>query len=675
MLPTLEKIIFAAVILATAWAFLTPVVRRCRIVRAGRPELRFDDIPKRAARALSKVLLQRCTLKNERLFMHVFIFYGALTFDIMTVNHTLEGFFDGFYLFGRGGLGLFVSALVDIAAFLVLAGVVFFAVRRFVVRPKAYATTPGDSALIYAFIVLVTLSYLYFEASAVAFHPETARLSFLGRFLAGRFAEGAPAAALAAHVHLSWWLHILLVYGFIAYVPHSKYLHMFTGPVNLFFRRNAPSGALAPLDLENSETFGLGRATDLSWKDGLDAFACMECGRCQDACPAFASGKPLSPKMIMVNLEKHLLGNDAAIIARKADDLAPLVPGTFTEGEIWTCTTCGACMHVCPVEIEHIPKIVGFRQARVLMESAFAPELTAFFRNIETNSNPWGIGSSKRGDWTEGLDIPLLKDKPGAEYLFWVGCMGSFDDEGKKIAGATAALMKSAGTGFAVLGTEEKCCGDAARRLGNEYLFQTLALENLETFRKFGVRKIVTICPHGYNAFKNEYPGLVDRMAGVPDAEKSALRSIEVISHVELIAGLVASGALNIPSREKDGTSFTYHDPCYLGRHNGILDPPRDLLARTMGARPKELSNAREHSFCCGAGGGLMWTEESLGTRVNHMRTDEVIAAGTGLAAAACPFCLSMLKDGLKDKDRSDIQVKDIAQIVAESLVKNGSPG
>lgn len=678
MLPTLEKIIFAVVILVTAWAFLTPLVRRYRIIRAGRPELRFDGILKRAARALSWVLLQRCTLKNERLFtgvMHVFIFYGALTFDVMTVNHTLDGFFDGFYLFGRGGFGLFVSFLVDMAAILVLAGVLFFAVRRFIVRPKAYATTPVDSAVIYAFIVLVTLSYLYFEASAVAFHPETVRLSFLGRFLAARFPAGAGSAALGAHFHFSWWLHILLVYGFIAYVPHSKYLHMFAGPVNLFFRRDKPTGALAPLELENSETFGLDRATDLSWKDNLDAFACMECGRCQDACPAFASGKPLSPKMVMVNLEKHLLGNDAAIVARKPDVLEPLVPGTVTEGEVWTCTTCGACMHVCPVEIEHIPKIVGLRQARVLMESKFPPELTPFFRNIETNSNPWGIGHAKRGDWAEGLDVPLLKDKPGAEYLFWVGCMGSFDDEGKKIARATASLLGAAGTGFAVLGTEEKCCGDSARRLGNEYLFQTLAMENLETFRKYGVRKIVTICPHGYNTFKNDYPELVDRMPGAADAEKATLKSMEVISHVELIARLVGSGALELEPPASGETPFTFHDPCYLGRHNGVLDPPRELLSRTLGARPKELSNSREHSFCCGAGGGLMWTEESLGTRINHLRTDEVIASGTALAAAACPFCLSMLKDGLKDKGRADIQVKDIAQLVAEGLVKNARPG
>ena len=670
MLTLWEKFVFSFIILATAAAFLHPFIRRYRIVRAGRPDPRLDEVWKRVKEALTKVLLQRCTLKDERLFtglMHVFIFYGALTFDTMTLNHTLEGFFDSFYLFGKTSFGLFFSLLVDVFAVLVLTGVLFFAVRRFIVRPKAYATTPKDSALIYAFIVLVTLSYLYFEMAAVSLHPETARLSFLGQWLGGRFMGGLDAAALNAQFKASWWLHILMVFGFISYVPHSKYLHMFTGPLNVLFRRHFPSGELAFIDIENSETFGLVKATDLTWKDSLDAFACMECGRCQDACPAFASDKPLSPKMILFNLERHLLENDAKVAAKKADDLEPLVPRTVTEGEIWTCTTCGACMHVCPVEIEHIPKIVGMRRSQVLMESKFPPKLNTFFRNIETNSNPWGIGFAKRADWMQGLDIKLLKDDPGAEYLFWVGCMGSYDDLGGKIARSMAAIMQKAGLDFAVLGTDEKCCGDSARRLGNEYLFQTLAQENLELFRRYGVRKIVTICPHGFNTFKNEYPKLVDSLPGASNEEKSRLKEISVVSHPELLQGLLKGGKIELRARED--VSFTFHDPCYLGRHNGIIDQPRDVLTRALNGRTTELANNREHSFCCGAGGGLMWTEETLGRRVNHLRADEVIASGVGLAAASCPFCLTMLQDGLKDKQREDIQVKDIAQIIAEAML------
>jgi Fe-S oxidoreductase/nitrate reductase gamma subunit len=670
MLTSLEKVIFCLLILATAAAFFQPLIRRYRIIRAGQPDARFKDLGKRFGHAAVKVLLQRCTLRDERLFtglMHVFIFYSALSFDTMTVNHTLEGFFKGFYLFGDTRFGLFFSLLIDVAAIAVMIGVLFLAFRRFIVRPKAYETTKGDSALIYALITLATLTYLYFEGFAVAHHPETARLSFLGPWLAGTIRNaGLGADVIAAHFKISWWAHIVAVYAFIAYVPHSKYLHMIAGPFNVFFRRDTTSGELKALDLENSEVFGVEKLPDFTWKDNLDAFACMECGRCQDTCPAFASGKPLSPKMIMFNMEKALLANDKAVMAKKRDGLKELVPETFTEGEIWTCTTCGACMKECPVEIEHISKIVGARRSQVLMQSKFPQELNAFFRNIETNSNPWGIGFSKRADWAEGLDVKLLADVPDAEYLFWVGCMGAYDDEGKKTARALVTILDKAGVKFGTLGTEEKCCGDSARRLGNEYLFQSLAQENIALFKARNVQKIVTICPHGYNTFKHEYPKLLDFVPGLTPEDKERLRRIEVVSHTELIHGLLASGKLRLSCRESG--PYTYHDPCYLGRHNGVTREPRAVLASALGGKKKELRRHGDESFCCGAGGGLMWTEENLGQRINHLRVDEVIKSGAGLAAAACPFCLTMLKDGLKDKGREDIKVKDIARLVAEAL-------
>ena len=671
MLTTPEKFIFALLILATAAAFLVPIVRRIRIVLAGAPEDRFRDLWKRFVHAVTKVLFQRCTLRSERLFtglMHVGIFYGALAFDTMTVSHTLEGFFGGFYLFGRTGLGLVFSFVIDVAAFTVMAGVLFLAFRRFVVRPKAYATTRADSAAIYLLITLATATYLYFEAFAVAHDPGTARWSFLGPWLAGFIGRsGMSAAAVASHFKIAWWAHVVAVYAFIAYVPHSKYLHMFAGPLNVFFRRSAPSGELAPLDLEKSEVFGLEKLPDFTWKDDLDAFACMECGRCQDACPAFASGKPLSPKMIVFNQEKALLAGDKALVAKKRDDLPELVPASFTEGEIWTCTTCGACQKECPVEIEHIRKIVGARQSQVLMQSKFPPELNAFFRNMETNSNPWGIGFSKRAEWGEPLEVRHIKDAPDAEYLFWVGCMGAYDDGGKGIATSFVKVLRAAGVAFGTLGAEEKCCGDSARRLGHEYLFQSLAAENIGLFRQYGVRKIVTICPHGYNTLKNEYPKLLDLVPGLTGEDKSKLRAVEVVSHVELIGRLIREGRIAL--KPASAASYTYHDPCYLGRHNGLTKEPRAILHAALGGKPSELRRHGEDSFCCGAGGGLMWTEETLGSRINHLRVDEVIASGAGLAAAACPFCMTMLRDGLKDKGRETIAVKDIAQLVAESLV------
>ncbi len=672
MLLTWEKILFGFIILATAALFAYPVYIRLRILRAGRPERRAGDSGRRLGDTLVKVFLQKCTLKNERVFTglaHVLIFYGALTFDTMTVNHTLEGFFDPFYLFGGTGFGRVFSLLVDGFAIFVLAGVGFFIVRRFFVRPKAYQTTRFDSALIYAFLILVTLSYLYFEAFAVAYHPESARLSFLGSALARSILGGGLApGAVAVHLRIAWWLHILLVYGFIIYVPHSKYFHMFTGPVNVFFRAPRSSREIPALDIEKSEVFGVEKAVDFTWKDYLDAFACMECGRCQDACPASTSGKPLSPKMIIFNLEKHLLGERRKLRPGKRDELSPLFPGTFTEGEIWTCTTCGACQHVCPVEIEHIRKIVGIRQSEVLMQSRFPQELGAFFRNLETNSNPWGIGFSKRADWSAGLDVPVLAEKKTADYLLWVGCAGSFDENGNQIARAMVTLLRAAGLDFAILGTEEKCCGDSARRLGHEYLFQTVAGENIGLFLKYGIKRIVTFCPHGFNTFKNEYPKLVEFVPGFSAADKTKLAEIEVIPHVVLLDRLIKEARLTV--RTNPGPALTYHDSCYLGRHNGILREPREILGRIVQGKFTELKRNGEHSFCCGAGGGLMWTDERLGQRINHLRADEIIGSGAGISATSCPFCLNMLKDALKDKEETEIQVKDIAQLVTESLPK-----
>jgi len=665
MLAPWEKIVFVIIILITFFAFAFPILLRYRIIRRGQPEKRIDNFLRRILEALAKVFLQKCTLKNERLFtgfMHVFIFYGALTFDTMTVNHTLEGFFKNFYLFGETHFALFFSLLVDIFAILVLAGVLFFIFKRFILRPKAYATTPLDSGIIYFFLITVTLSYLYFEGFSIASHPETSRLSFLGIYFAKAInSSGLSLATISSHFRISWWLHILLVFAFIAYVPHSKYLHLLTGPFNLLFRDQKSSGELKPLDIEKAEIFGVEKAPDYTWKDLLDAFACMECGRCQDVCPAFRSEKPLSPKMILFNLEKHLLRESRKLVARKRDEITPLMPGIYSEGEIWTCTTCGACRHVCPVEIEHIPKIVGIRQSQVLMESKFPSELSAFFRNMETNSNPWGIGFSKRADWATGLGVKLAKDHPQTEYLFWVGCAGSFDEEGKKISKALVSIMNKAGIDFAILGTEEKCCGDSARRLGNEYLFQTLAKENIEIFKALQVKKIITICPHGYNTFKNEYPKLANS-AG----EEEFLQNIEVIHHVELIARLLREGRLSLKSKIDIG--LTYHDSCYLGRHNGIIREPREILSRLSQKQVTELKENCEHSFCCGGGGGLMWTEEKLGKRINHIRTEEVIASGCEVAATSCPFCLTMLQDGLKDKGKIDMKIKDIAQLVAESI-------
>ncbi len=669
MLSTPEKALFLLLIAATAAAFLQPLVLRYRLVRAGRPENRFDRLAGRIARALGRVLFQRCTLKPVRPFtglMHAFIFYGALTFDTMTVNHTLEGFFDGFSLFGRSGLERIFSWTVNLFGILVLAGVAFLAVRRFLVRPAAYAVSRKDSAIIYASLILVTLTYFYFEAFALAAHPGTESWAFLGSALARGIREsGLSDAAVAGHFRAGWWAHILAVFGFIAYVPHSKYLHMITGPLNLVFAKPGMGRTFPALDLESAESFGLERASDWKWKDNLDALACMECGRCQDVCPAYASGKPLSPRKIILDQKSHLLALGVSRLAGPREGQPPLVPQVHPEDEIWSCTTCGACMDVCPVEIGHIPKIVGLRQGRVLSEGAFPAELNGFFRGLEGNANPWNVGFSQRGQWAEALGIATLAERPGADWLLWVGCAGSFDERGRAISAALARLLRKAGLDFAVLGSEEKCCGDSARRLGQEYLFQTLAMDNLAVLAARGVRRIVTACPHGCNTLRNEYPAFIDRVPGLSPEQRDGLRSLEVVHHTELLARLIAEGRLRPRPAAGDG-AWVYHDPCYLGRHNGVLDPPRAVLRRLAGDAFRELPRSGRNSFCCGAGGGLMWTEEKPGQRVGVLRAEEIIRSGARTAATACPFCLTMLGDALTEAG-GGVEVRDIAQLLDEA--------
>jgi Fe-S oxidoreductase/nitrate reductase gamma subunit len=669
MLSFLEKFIFALLILITLIAFFYPVFKRYLIIRRGQPLARKDKFGARLARMLSRVLLQRCSLRNERLatgFIHAGFFYAAITFDLMTVNHTLEGFSTHLSLFGHGSARTAVSFLVDLMALIVLIATFYFTIRRFILRPQALKTTPLDSALIYFFLLATTISYLFFEACAASARPDEIRLSFLGpifnRFLFGQDAEALKIARL---YHVFWWLHIVIVYAFIAYVPHSKYFHMFAGPINLIFHRKESPGEISPLDLEKQEVFGLEKASDLTWKDCLDAFACIECGRCQDVCPAFISGKPLSPKMIIFNLEKHLLASFPLLKARERDKLPGLVPAIIKPEEIWTCTSCGACMHVCPVEIEHLPKIFGLRQSKVLMESDFPPELSSFFRNLETNANPWGIGFARRAEWAEKEKVPLLADHPEAEILLFTGCAGSFDESGQAIARAVVRLLRQAGVNFAILGEEEKCCGDAARRLGNEYLFQILARQNLETFSHYKVKKILTFCPHGYHTLKYEYPKLLRLFPDIPDREKELLARIEVFSHLEFFLDLIRQGRLKLKSKEM---KVTLHDSCYYGRHHGLIKEPRKLLHSIRGISLVELKNCQEHSFCCGAGGGLMWTEEKLGERINRLRTKEIISTPAKAVITTCPFCLTMIRDGLKDLGQEDLSVFEISQLLADSL-------
>lgn len=659
MLHGLEIIIFSLLLVLTAYGFFYPLYLRYKLVKVGKPENRFDKKFNRIKDAVLSFFFLTCSVKKERVItglVHFFILYGSLTFDTVSLNHVLEGYKEGLNIFGHGLIRSIHSLWVDVFAIMVLLAAGYFIIRRYVLRPKSYTYPSRESAVIYSLLITVTLTFLLYEGALIAHNPDEAYLSFLGKIIAGWFGS-----ASLAFVKFSWWLHIFNVFAFVLYVPRSKYLHMIAGPINIAYRNHLSNGVIKPLNLEveNAESFGVVKMTDFTWKDLLDGFACIECGRCDDYCPANQTGKPLSPKNLIDKIKKYMIREKKNLLTDGGKELQPLMSDTYSADEIWTCTSCGACMHVCPVKNEHLRKIIGLRQSMTLMESKFPEELGQFFKGMETNSNPWGIASSTRAEWAQGLNVKTLAQDAAVDILYWVGCAGAFDERSKKVSIAVVKILQKAGVNFGILGLEENCCGDQARRLGNEYMFQMLAQQNIETLRKYNVKKILVTCPHGYNVFKNEYREYA-RMIGIADWQP------EVVHHSEFIADLLQQGKLKL--NKKAAATATYHDPCYLGRHNNIFQQPRSVLAST-GASIREMKNNRYHSFCCGAGGGLMWTEEKLGSRINHTRTENALVTGAEIISTSCPFCMTMLEDGVKDKGKDDVcRVRDIAEITAQCL-------
>lgn len=659
MLHWIEAIIFIVLLILTIYGFFQPLYIRYKLITQGKPENRYDNPLKRIKDAVFSFFFLLCSVKKERIFtglVHFFLLYGSLTFDTVSVNHILEGFNENWNIFGHGLIRNIHSAWADVFGIMVLLAVLYFVVRRWIFRPKSYTYPSIESVIIYTLLVTVTITFFLYEGAAISHNPGHAYQAFVGK----EIAEWMGPAGMTT-VKIWWWIHIINVFAFILYVPRSKYLHMIFGPINIAFQDYRSSGRVKPLeiDLENAESFGVVNVTDLTWRDLFDGFACIDCGRCDDYCPANQSGKPLSPKNLILKLKQYMLNEKKVLLKAGDKELKALMDGTYTGDEIWTCTSCGACMYVCPVKNEHLPKIIGVRQSQVLMESKFPSELSQFFKNMETNSNPWGFGAATRADWSEDLDIKTLSQDPDVDILFWVGCAGAFDDRAKKVTLSVIKILEAAGVNFGVLGLEENCCGDQARRLGNEYMFQMLAQQNIETFKNYNIKKILVTCPHGYNTFKNDYPEFA-RQQGIGDW------NIDVIHHSQFISQLIRDGKIKLNKTIE--STVTYHDPCYLGRHNKIVDPPRTVLSRA-GAAIKEMKNNHFHSFCCGAGGGLMWTEETLGKRINHIRTDNAMNAGAEIISTSCPFCMTMLEDGVKDNGKEEeFKVRDIAEIIAQCL-------
>ncbi|MCF8241223.1 MAG: (Fe-S)-binding protein [Melioribacteraceae bacterium] len=662
----MKNVVFIIVFIS-AFVFLAYNIRRLiSYLTIGLKENRFDNIPARLKRVLSIAFGQTKLLRDPIAgSIHFLIFWGFMLFLFAVVEAIIQGFYSPFTLQFLGPLFSAITIVQDVFGILVIIAVLSALFRRYVLNiERLDSGTAGklDATFILVLILLVVVSMFGQNMAAIAknnfvlhdyeIRPVTALLSPVF------FNGGSSTADL--YFEIFWWIHILVVFGFMNFLPYSKHLHVFTSIPNVFFSKyDEKKYAIKSINLEdeNIEQFGAVDVDHLTWKQMLDGYACTECGRCTAACPAANTGKLLSPRKIIVDIRRRteekapyvLAGEEKEGITDKT-----LVHDYISDEELWACTTCNACVYECPVTIEHVDSIVDMRRNLVLMESQFPPELNNVFKNIETQFTPWAFNWQDRAQWAEGLDVKTMAEDSECEYLFWVGCAGSFDARYQKVSQAFTKIMKRGNVDFRILGTEEKCNGDTARRLGNEYLAQMMMMENVETLNNYKVKKIVTACPHCYNSLKNEYP----QFGG----------NFEVLHHSELIEKLLDENKIKLKD-EKIKKRVTFHDSCYLGRYNGIYDSPRDPLKKINGLELVEMERSRDKGFCCGAGGGRMFLEETTGQRINENRTNEALETNSDTIASACPFCMTMLNDGVKTFDKADeVEVKDIAEIIQENL-------
>jgi Fe-S oxidoreductase len=596
--------------------------------------------------------------------VHFLIFWGFILFLFAVIEAIIQGFYSSFTFEFLGPVYSAFTIIQDIFGLLVILAVITALTRRYlfnIPRLKVDKSATIDATIILLLILVVVVAMFFQNMAEIAkngFLLSEYEIRPISVSLSSSLFEN-PSQNAETFYEIFWWIHILTILGFMNFLPYSKHLHVFTSIPNTYLANLDPiRNTLKPLDLEDekAESFGAADIDQLSWKQILDGYSCTECGRCTDACPAHTAGKSLSPRDIIVK------------IRHRTKEKAPLLAKGITEGEqfqktlihdyiedkvLWQCTTCMACVQECPVMIEHVDSIVDMRRNLVLTESQFPSGLNNVFKSLETNFTPWAFNAADRANWAEGLGIKTMAEDSNCEYLFWVGCAGSFDDRYKKVSQSFAKLMQKAGVEFRILGTQEKCNGDTARRLGNEYLAQMFIMENVETLNHYKVQKIVTACPHCYHSLKNEY--------------KQFGGHYEVYHHTELIDEMISSGKLNLKNDNKK--DVTYHDSCYLGRYNSVYESPRKSINAIENINLIEMKRSKDRGFCCGAGGGRMFLEDDEGGRINEERTREALETNADTIASACPFCMTMITDGVKHFQKTEeVKVKDIAEIVLENV-------
>jgi len=655
-MPT-NQILFMPLFVIAVVAFCFSCYQRLQLVAVGASDDRFDRPGERLAGMFRYAFGQERVLARPYGLNHFALFWAFMLLLVANASFLAEGLFPSFTLSALPAPLYHALALAfDVVSLVALVSVAVALVRRLFFAPSYLGNDytkacSGEALLILALIATLMVAFFLLNAAQMALGLDQALRPVSGAVAS--LLQGMPQASLEGIASGSWWVHAVVLLLFMNLLPRSKHMHILTAIPNCYFRSLEKPNVQPRESFEVGKRFGVSEVAQFSWKDLLDSLSCTECGRCQDLCPAHNTGKPLNPRRIIHDIKVNLLENGAAdagkvqlpLIGEKAE-------GTSCEDALWSCTTCGACLSVCPVLIEHMPKIVKMRRHLVQEKAQFPEELLNLFENMEQRSNPWGIAPSERGKWANLLgDREFIAGK--TEYLFFVGCAGSFDSRAKQTTVALATVLDKAGVTWGILGREELCCGDSVRRLGNEFVFDRMARENVATFKEKGVTKIVTQCPHCFSTLKNDY-----QQYGL---------ELEVLHHSELIARLVQEGKLNSAKGVNLGKTL-FHDSCYLGRHNDTYAAPRRVIEAATGAAPGEFERRKENGFCCGAGGGRMWMEEQIGTRINHDRVNEALKQQPDTICVSCPYCMTMLEDGLKDQGAEKVRVKDIAEVMAEAI-------
>lgn len=618
---------------------------------------RLDQISERIQTTIVNVLGQKAVLRKKGPgMMHATIFWGFLIITLGTLEQFVTTLYApaNFEFMGQPLYSGFVFAQ-EFFTVAILVAIAYACYRRFILRPEGLGKSQDANRILF-FTGSLMVAILLMNAFHILGHQP-----WFARFMpvSNQLAQLLSGLGLSQEANVNMgtffkWVHMLIVLSFAMYIPSSKHLHIVAAGPNTFLRTLKREKGMSVINFtdESVTQYGAAKVTDLSWKDTLDYYSCTECGRCQDLCPAYNTQKPLSPKSLIIDLKENMYRNKASLLAGKYDEVSHVLDENVTEDVIWACTSCRACEIACPVFIEHTDKIYDIRRNLVMMESRFPAEVQTVFKNMETNASPWAFSPSDRAAWAEGLGVKTMAEESNVDVLLWVGCAGSYDDRNKKVLRSFVSLLKKAGVKFAILGTEEQCTGDPARRIGNEYLYQTLAQANIETLNRYSVKRIVTACPHCFNTIKNEY--------------KDFGGQYEVLHHSQFLATLISEGKIK-PTKTLDET-VTFHDSCYLGRWNNIYDQPRDVLNSLPAVRVVEMKNNHDASMCCGAGGGRMWMEEKIGKRINITRTEQALDTKAGIVASSCPFCMTMMTDGVKSKEMQDkVRVMDIAELIDQA--------